>query len=105
MYIPQRRVALYSPPAVRPNFSHVPDEEDGKYRSAPQSHILAHVGTKRRALVHASFTESAVPCADSAFKRTNQTRVSVGVVDVYRFAMLSMRDGVAGGDGVPGARA
>ncbi|KAI0279366.1 hypothetical protein BGY98DRAFT_437227 [Russula aff. rugulosa BPL654] len=76
-----------------------PDEEDGQHRSAPQSHISAHVGTARRALVHASSTESDVSYAASARKRASQIRASVGVVDVYLLAMLSMRDGVAGGDG------
>src|SRR5258708_30427122 len=86
------------------NSFHDPDEEDdGRHRSAPQIHISVHVGTARRASIHASFIESAVPCTQSACTRASQTRVSVGVVDVYRLAMLTIRDGGAGGEGASSA--
>jgi hypothetical protein len=87
------------------NSAHDDDADDeqgdgfGQHRSAPQSQISEHVGTAHRALVHASATELDVPCADSACRRANQTLVFLGVVDVYRLAMLRIRDGGAGGDG------
>jgi hypothetical protein len=60
------------------NSSHDDDDDDdddgfGQHRSAPQSQISEHVGTARRALVHPSVTDEAVPCADSACRRASQT--------------------------------